>query len=686
MIEILILIINKIKKRLNQTDLNKILVFYFSYSMMSIELSLIRISDVLFYPGTTFFILTISLFSVGISGVLYHFSKWKYSLETSIFTQILLCIISYIVTKYTKNFEIIHFVLIMLPVVGSTFFIISLFDKNKNYTNKLYFFDLLGLATSGFIFLSIFNNIGPFGVLLLNILIGLAVYIIIFNTLSSFRIFFKLLFLVILCVFLIIQYNANEIIYPQANKYLPKSTKSEMIEHSQWSAYGKIDIIDPNRTKKNELILETSQLKYLFFDGGTIGTNFYKFNGDYQNLESNYLNDPEKHFLRLGALISHYLLKDINHNAYLMGVGAGQELKAALMYNASKIYANELNNDIIELVKGKYSNFIGNIFLDNRVSIISGDGRLSLNKVHESLDIIQIFSNYLSSTIASGKGIFAISNLFTVESFDEYFNKLTQDGILHINQYGYNLIYKIAEKSWQPYLTTDFSEHFIAIENISKKDILTTILIKKSAWKKDEIENIKTFFQKDPKYKYQIIIGSDVKNSINHLEIPVDKKPFFSFYLKNKYPKFYNLDYYNWILIVLFISFLFTVIFSKFKFSVIDSIIFYTLGIAFSFIQLTLENIFRRVIEFPHWINFLSICILIIAMSVGSIYKGFDFKRNEFKISLFSGPILILLFVFSYHNIFNYISDLNIAFRFFYCFFVVFLIGFSIGFIFPQLI
>ena len=85
--------------------------------------------------------------------------------------------------------------------------------------------------------------------------------------------------------------------------------------------------------------------------------------------------------------------------------------------------------------KNEYSNYIGALFRHPLVSVYIGEGRSFLRSSDKRYDIIQIFSNHTSSSVAAGTGAIATNYLQTSDAYREYFSHLSENGILHINHY-----------------------------------------------------------------------------------------------------------------------------------------------------------------------------------------------------------------------------------------------------------
>jgi len=144
---------------------------------------------------------------------------------------------------------------------------------------------------------------------------------------------------------------------------------------------------------------------------------------------------------------------------------------------------------MVEAAKGRYAEYSGNIFNHPKVNYQVGEGRTFLRSTPKKYDIIQMFSNHTSSSIAQGSGALGAAYLQTAEAYIEYFEHLTDDGILSINRHIYPRMLTTAALAWDRMGKTDFARHVIVLERFSQ-DTLPTMLIKMSPWTLDEVNNV----------------------------------------------------------------------------------------------------------------------------------------------------------------------------------------------------
>ncbi len=220
--------------------------------------------------------------------------------------------------------------------------------------------------------------------------------------------------------------------------------------------------------------------KHISYDGGNQSSRLFQLTMTPKDLRALFeagQGNISDHFWFGGVLASHYLKRDQNYDALIVGSAGGQEVKAALMYGAGHIDAVEMVGTVIDLAKNTYRDYIGRIFDDPRVTAIEGEGRSFLRSTDKQYDVIQIFSNHISSTAAAG-GAMGTVYLQTVEAYEEYFEHLKADGILHINHHIYPRLVATAALAWKRMgYKSDFQDHVVVLERSDlPEDRLPTLL------------------------------------------------------------------------------------------------------------------------------------------------------------------------------------------------------------------
>ena len=81
----------------------------------------------------------------------------------------------------------------------------------------------------------------------------------------------------------------------------------------------------------------------------------------------------------------------------------------------------------------------------------------------------------------------------TVEAYREFFNGLTEDGILHINHHIYPKMVATAAQAWADMGRGNFRNHVLVFESSGQHDNLPTFLVKMTPWTEQEVNKVNEF-------------------------------------------------------------------------------------------------------------------------------------------------------------------------------------------------
>ncbi len=123
-----------------------------------------------------------------------------------------------------------------------------------------------------------------------------------------------------------------------------------------------------------------------------------------------------------------------NPRVLVIGIGGGIDILRALYFDARYVTGVELNGVLIDLMKGPYREFTGDLAGHPRVRLIKGEGRSYLKHSSETFDVIQI--NYTDTWSASSSGALALAEnfLYTAEAIQDYYRHLSNEGVISITR------------------------------------------------------------------------------------------------------------------------------------------------------------------------------------------------------------------------------------------------------------
>lgn len=119
----------------------------------------------------------------------------------------------------------------------------------------------------------------------------------------------------------------------------------------------------------------------------------------------------------------------------IIGVGGGSDLLQALYHKVENIDAVELDGKLVSLVRDKYNEYAGNIYKRPNVNIHISEARGYLSGNDKKYDLIQL--SMVDSYGAASAGLYALSEnyLYTVEAFRQYLQHLAPGGMLAISRW-----------------------------------------------------------------------------------------------------------------------------------------------------------------------------------------------------------------------------------------------------------
>lgn len=475
---------------------------------LMVELALVRVFDVIWHSNMAYMIITMVMFCFGLSGV--FLSLWPVTHQDKV-NKILTVLavlfgISVIAPLPALNHLPINFngfyaapvktscmFLLMYFFIALPFFIAGmiltiLFSSFSDKIQRLYFWDLLGAAIGCLILIPFLPIIGPGGVLFIGGGLGFLSAALFANR-KNISLFLSVCSLILFVIPFYKSFTAEDLAgrYFEFKHHIAKrGVKGDIakgnLEASYWDPISKIDIIDQKRWK------------HVAYDGGSQSSYIFPFDGDYKALRESLPKSTNKNFGGQNVYISHAIKEGSNPSVLVIGSAAGQETKAALTFGASHVDAVEMVGFVIHSGKNIYQDYNGGVFTHPKVSTHRAEGRSFLRSTDKKYDIIQIYSNHTSSSIAAGSGAMATTYLQTTDAYKEYFRHLNDDGILHINHHVYPRMITTAAKAWKEMGRDNFKQHVLVFSVKNVRENLPTLLIRMTPWTETEVAKLRSWF------------------------------------------------------------------------------------------------------------------------------------------------------------------------------------------------
>jgi spermidine synthase len=490
-------------------------VFLTALSTLILELMLTRAFDVTLAPNISYFVVTVAVFSFGLAGIyatLHPIPAGRdigqilctCSILYALMTVLLIPTINLLPLDYTRlgkapfvtlgSFATLYLAL-LAPFFLAGYILIAIFSKHALSIQRLYFWDLVGAGIGSVLVVPLIAKIGPGGLIVCAAALALIAAALFSPTRAWTRASLVLAALLLAAPIL----KAPQ--YIDFTQHMEKrgviaDLKAGLGEFVRWDPISKINVVREDWTpEKAQSWWPFGSRKAIQYDGGNQTSFFFPFDGDLKSLRARLDRDKshvKEHFWQLGVLAAHYLKRDSGQSVLIIGSAGGQETKAALVYGAAHVDAVELVPTVVELATGKYSQYIGNIFHNPAVSVQPGEGRSFLRHSNRTYDIIQIYSNFTSSSVAQGTGALAPDYLDTAEAYEEYFSHLTANGVLQINHSTYPRLITTAALAWRRMGRTDFASH-VAVYYSESEPMLPTLLFKMQPWTAAEVDDVSAF-------------------------------------------------------------------------------------------------------------------------------------------------------------------------------------------------
>jgi spermidine synthase len=240
--------------------------------------------------------------------------------------------------------------------------------------------------------------------------------------------------------------------------------------------------------------------------------------------------------------------------ALIIGPGGGIDVARALASGVKHVTAVEINPLIADdIMRGKFQAASGGLYRDPRITIVVDEGRSFVRRTGEKYDVLQL--SMVDTWAATASGAFALTEntLYTVEAFEDYYNHLTDGGIVTLTR-------------WWSFLSGPETIRATilaaaALERIgvppgtqrahiylAKHDNFGTLLVKKSPFTPDEIARLDDWCTK---LKHESVLtptrenhpglaallkagpwSAAVANYADDITPPTDDRPFFFYFVK----------------------------------------------------------------------------------------------------------------------------------------------------------
>lgn len=655
-----------------------------------VEILTVRVARLVFGANLQFIIIPLAILGLGFGGIFTYFTFNRFLREKKfLFVASLLFILilplPFLVAHFNHFFEIwviaILFFLTMFSVYLLGGMIISfIFVFKSREAPVLYFFDLLGGAFGSFLVIFSLDLFGNERTILHILLISF--FVVIFFALNLGLKKLAFLFSLLLILFAVGFHWNHFYTYFSVRGCLDKPIESKSNSFSQ------IDVYKGALLKKDFREIEDK-----------VGESIEEFN---LRIDCPYSSTPinARYFGDLDFLKSSPSLMDIPfvvreslNTVLIAGSGGGIDVQRALLFEADKIVATEINPLIIELAK-KYSNPQSYAYDFDNVRLVIGDTRRFMEGSDEKFDLIFNIKSgeYGEAGLNLSEGL--PQYLRTVEAYRAYLDHLSPQGILVASAkegMGSTAVasFALREKGLSP------NGRIVLIKDTESNEYLQ--LVKNEEFTPDELLAIEK--EATARGFNEIIFFGD-KEAVTFLSkkgVPTDNRPYFKIFDKESdyfsllftLPKnlliMLGIAIFTSIVAFLTISFLKTVgISGKTRLALCGY--FSALGIGFMLFELTLIHKFHLFLANPTYAMAVTLPAVLLFGGLGSMSSRKLNLENPSSIILkiiVGFVLIVVIYILFLNQIFSELLPLSLEKRIGISITLISLPSFLLGMLFP---
>jgi hypothetical protein len=237
-----------------------------------------------------------------------------------------------------------------------------------------------------------------------------------------------------------------------------------------------------------------------------------------------------------------YILHKEKGPVLVIGAGGGRDIRSALKYGQKEIYAAEINPIIVnDVMKGHYKTWTGDLFGKPEVHVTVADGRSYVRASERKFRNVVI--SLVDTSAAASVGALALTenSLYTVEAFRDYLDHLTPEGTLIVNRWDgeFDRLLALGVAGLGQVGVTNPKAHMFACGAARS----TALLIKRTPLAQDEIATLRRHCKKNKfaeafapdeartELRRRLVSGVSAANAdpdhATDLSPPTDDRPFF---------------------------------------------------------------------------------------------------------------------------------------------------------------
>lgn len=391
-----------------------------------LELALTRIFSVLFYYHFAFLAISIAMFGLGAGGVysyaiarrpggMFRRVAWLAGAD-SVAT---VASLAFLLTRRGDPGPLTLAAVYLasaLPFFFAGAIVSLVIAETMERVERVYFFDLLGAAAGCLMLVPLLNTFGGPNTVLIVAMIFAASAAVWFSLakIPAGRAAGVALGLALMALLVA---NAR---WPFLDVRYAKGQQLREEQFVKWNSFSRIALAPEPGTQRSTIIIDADA-----------ATGIPEFDLDH-------LTEQDREELLYQGPGLPYVLRP-GAKTLIIGAGGGWDVARALASGSRQVVAVEINPIIARtIMQERFADLSKRLYFRPEVRIEVEDGRSAIRRSRERYQVIQ--ATLVDTWASTAAGAFALSenNLYTVEAFLDYFEHLTEDGLLVFTRWGFD--------------------------------------------------------------------------------------------------------------------------------------------------------------------------------------------------------------------------------------------------------
>jgi hypothetical protein len=300
-------------------------------------------------------------------------------------------------------------------------------------------------------------------------------------------------------------------------------------EFVRWNAFSRVSVVEDDATER-----------WIMIDGGA-GT--WVSTGVFEGPAAESL---VKRLGSAGPDLAFWLRRP--ERALVIGAGGGVDVVRAVASGARETVAVEINPLVAtEVMRERYLDYSHGLYERPDIRVVIEDGRSFVRRSGDPFDVIQLSQVDTWASTASGGYTLTENYLYTVEAFEDYLARLSDDGLLSVSRWEFRRpreslrVVSVALEALERRGVERPAEHLaVILEDIDDEGLMRmgTILVGRAPLEREQIESLtRKAAEVGFDIAYSPASGGETQVFRELVEAP-DRQAFFDSYAFNVEPAF----------------------------------------------------------------------------------------------------------------------------------------------------